>query len=133
MSRVYLIAADKPLPFCDRREERSRTFGGYTISCLSGFCVSEHSYYRSCVDGLALTMKPYQYELALERHEGDLAALRAYLAENFAAGESVELWSIWVGDEPARPVRHRGRLADFDMDTLEQFLSAEGICMTIVV
>ena len=34
MSRVYLIAADKPLPLCDKREERTATVGKYTVSAL---------------------------------------------------------------------------------------------------
>ena len=134
MSRVYLIAADKPLPLCDKREERTATVGKYTVSTLCGFQLSEHSYYREAVELRVLPMKPHQYELQLECNERDLASLRDYLAEQFASGESVELWSLWVGNEPeGRPVRCRGKLSDFDMDTLQQFLTAPQICMTITI
>ena len=141
MSRVVLVAADKPLPLCDKRVQRSKTSGAYTISCLSGFAVMEHAYYRSAVDSLELPMKSYQYELSAEFHEDDLAALKAYLAQAFAPGEETELWNLWVGDDDLGAVpRYRGRLADFDLDTLKQFVCPPhpdgGIgqcCMTIVI
>ena len=134
MSRVYLIAADKPLPLCDKREERTATVGKFTVSALCGFHVIEHRYYRSAVDLLALNMKPCQYEMQLEYNVRDLAFLRGYLAEQFSPGESVELWSLWVGDDALpRPVRHQGCLADFAMDTLEQFLTAPQICITVTI
>ena len=48
--------------------------------------------------------------------------LRQYLSQHFSPGEEVELWNIWVGvDSPGCPPHFRGRLADFDMDTLAQF------------
>ncbi len=134
MSRVYLIAADKPLPLCDRREERTATVGTYTVSALCGFSVAEHRYYRSAVDLLSLPMKPCQYEMQLECSERDLSSLRGYLAEQFSPGERVELWSLWVGiDEMPRPVRYQGELAAFDLETLEQFLAAPQICITITI
>lgn len=128
MSRVMLIAADKPLPLCDKQEERTviSRFQGeeYRVTCLSGFCVREHAYYRPAVDALGYEIKRFQYELALEEHETDLAHLLDYLRENFSAGETVELWNLWVGvDQDNRPVRYAGNLADFDMDTLNQFLT----------
>ena len=56
MSRVMLIAADKPLPLCDKQEERTvvSRFEGeeYRVTCLSGFRISEHAYYRPAVDAL---------------------------------------------------------------------------------
>ena len=128
MSRVHLIAADKPLPLCDRQEERASvtTVSGssHTISFVRGFRVAEHSYYRHAVDILEYPIKPYQYELDAELHTDDLRHLKAYLREHFAPGETVELWSIWVGgcDERHAPPHYRGALADFDMDTLEQLL-----------
>ena len=127
MSRVYLIVADKPLPLCDKQTERTSTVlvdgVSHTISFVRGFCVSEHSYYRHAVDMLGYAMKPCQYELTLEFRADDLAHLKQYLAENFSAGETVELWSIWVGiDQSGRPPRYCGSLADFDMETLEQLL-----------
>ena len=92
MSRVMLIAADKPLPLCSLCEVRTRTVTvegtAHTISFPCGFQVSEHSYYRSCVDAFNYPMKPYQYELDLAAHETDLAHLKAYLLENFSSGES---------------------------------------------
>ena len=134
MSRVYLIAADKPLPLCDRREERTAAVGKYTVSALCGFHVTEHRYYRDAVELLNLFMKPYQYELQLECNVRDLDALREYLAGQCERGACVELWSLWVGDvtEP-HPVRYQGRLSDFDMDALQQFLAAQQICMTITI
>ena len=98
MSRVLLIAADKPLPLCSCCEVRTKTVTiegtPHTISFPCGFQVSEHSYYRSCVDGLGYSMKPYQYELNLEIHENDLTNLKAYLSENFLSGEEVEFWNL---------------------------------------
>jgi len=123
MSRVLLLAADKPLPLCDCREERTTQGRGYEITCLSGLCISEHAYYRSAVEGLGYEIKPFRYELEIEVHETDLRHLRNYLQKNFAPGEQVELWNLWLGtDEGKRPVRYAGSLTDFDMDTLEQFL-----------
>lgn len=127
MSRVLLIAADKPLPLCDKQEERtvvSRCEGEeYRITCLSGFCVSEHTYYRSAVDDLSYEIKPFRYELSLEEHESDLKNLLDYLREYFTYGEKVELWSLWVGDDQdSKPVHYAGNLIDFDMETLKQFL-----------
>ena len=128
MSRVLLIAADKPLPLCDKKEERtsvSKVAGEeYTISFKRGFCVSEHAYYRFAVDGLGYELKPFQYELDLEEHESDLKHLLDYLRENFICGETVELWNLWVGDDQDdRPARYAGNLSDFGMDTLKQFLN----------
>ena len=127
MSRVYLIAADHPLPLCDRQEERTSTcmVSGtpFAISCVQGFCVAEHRYYRHAVDMLNYPIKPCQYELALELHEDDLAHLKEYLTQNFRPGETVELWSIWVGiDQSGRLPHYSGFLKDFDMETMEQFL-----------
>ena len=127
MSRVLLIAADKPLPLCDKQTERTRTVTlsgkAFTITAMGGFSVSEHSYYRSCVDELGYPMKPYQYELELELHEEDLVSLKEYLSQNFQSGENVELWSIWVGiDQSGRVSHYSGYLKDFDMETMEQFL-----------
>ena len=128
MSRVLLIAADKPLPLCSHCEIRTKTVviegNPYTISFPRGFQISEHSYYRSCVDGLGLPMKPYQYELDLERNETDLHHLRAYLSENFSPGETVELWNIWQSNDfGSLPPHYHGSFTDLDMDTLAQFLT----------
>ena len=128
MSRVCLIAADKPLPLCDRQAERTSavTVSGkaFTASFVRGFRVAEHTYYRSAVDILNYPIKPYQYELELELHEDDLRHLLEYLSAHFSPGETVELWSIWVGiDNNGRlPPHYTGKLADFGMDTLEQLL-----------
>ena len=137
MSRVYLIAADKPLPLCDRQAERTtvkllpdlpalKDKRGTAISYtgLQGFRVAEHTYYRSAVDILNYPIKPFQYELELELHEDDLRHLLEYLSAHFSPGETVELWSIWVGiDNNGRlPPHYTGKLADFGMDTLEQLL-----------
>ena len=147
MSRVYLVAADKELPLCDKREirthivklpdkiienlknapecagksdkdfEKYRT--GISIGMPGGFLAAEHSYYREAVDFLDYEMKPFQYELTLEQCETDLNHLLTYLRENFSPGEEVELWSLWVGSGGGeRPIHYRGRLPEFDLDTL---------------
>ena len=127
MSRVCLIAADKPLPLCDRQAERASavTVSGkaFTVSFVRGFRVAEHTYYRSAVDILNYPIKPYQYELELELHEDDLRHLLEYLSAHFSPGETVELWSIWAGIDQSGSLPHyKGLLKDFDMDTMEQFL-----------
>ena len=124
MSHVCLIAADKELPLCDKQEYRESTVTvpnneHVTIGCTRGFAVMEHSYYRDSTDCLDYEMKPFQYELTPERCETDLNHLLTYLRENFSPGEEVELWSLWVGDgHGERPIRYRGRLSEFDLDTL---------------
>lgn len=123
MSRVLLVAADKPLPLCDCRAERSITAHGYTVTTLSGFCVAPHTYYRDAVAGLQLPMKPHQYELSVENCEEDLAALKDYLAQHFSAGEEAELWNLWLGDEAEKLQSYRGACSDFDRETLAQFLN----------
>ena len=124
MSRVRLIAAGKELPLCDKQEYRESTVTvpknkHAAIGLTCGFAVTEHSYYRDSVDLLDYEMKPFQYELSLERCETDLDHLLAYLQENFSPGEEAELWSLWVGGgHGERPIRYRGRLSEFDLDTL---------------
>ena len=127
MSRVLLLAADKPLPLCDKQCERTKTttIQGETFSftALYGFRVFEHAYYRDAVEMLNYPMKPHQYELELELHEDDLAHLKTYLQEHFSPGETFELWNVWVGaDDLGRPTHYCGDLHDFDMETLHQFL-----------
>ena len=153
MSRVLLIAANKPLPLCDRQAERTKTVTipmdadskirgkTFSVTAPAGFKIEAHSYYRQAVDELGYTIKPYQYELHLEVHEDDLATLKSYLTEHFTSGEEVELWNLWVGsDRKERPLRYRGTLSDFDLDTLEQFLTfyikdnkLNQCCITIVI
>lgn len=128
MSQVMLLTADKPLPLCDRQEERMQTVtvgaASVSVTVPAGFAVREHSYYRDAVEELDYSMKPWQYELELEPDETDLAALRCYLEGNFASGEEVELWNLWVGDDAlARPACYHGELAAFDMDALRQLLT----------
>jgi len=136
MSRVMLIAADKPLPLCDKQEERTTIVdlpdlpalgnkAGKTISFtgLRGFKVEEHAYYLPAVKALGLPMMSYQYELHLESHDHDLRHLLCYLRDNFSSGETVELWNLWVGVDQDDPLlRYQGTLAEFDMETLKQFL-----------
>ena len=125
MSQVTLLAADRPFPLADRQVERESVsvVNGkeYKISFVRGFRVAEHSDYRESVDALGCAMKPYQYALELEACEEDLSALRTYLKEQLAAGEEVELWTLWVGvDQPGHVPHERRRLADFDMADLEK-------------
>lgn len=111
MSRIYVLASDKPLTGSE-----------------------ELNYYRQAVEELGYPMKPFRYELTLENMEQDLENLRSYLEKNFSPGEVLELWSVWVGDVNKKcPPRFRGRLVDFDAEALEQFLSAEEICFDITI
>ena len=124
MSHVSLIAADKELPLCGKREYRESTVTvpdneHFTIGFACGFAVEEHSYYRDSTDLLNYEMKPFRYELSLEQCETDLNHLLTYLRENFSPGEAVELWSLWVGGgHGEHPIHYRGRLSEFDLDTL---------------
>lgn len=122
MSRVNLIAADKGLPLRDCQEfrESTATVSGkaFTIGVTCGFQVSPHVYYRDSVDSLGIEMKPFQYELDFQVCQTDLDHLLAYLRENFAPGEEVELWSLWVGSGPGSTRRYRGKLSEFDLGTL---------------
>jgi hypothetical protein len=133
MSRICLIAADNPLPLCDRQEERASVISvngcSHTISFVRGFRVAEHSYYRTAVDVLQLPLKPFQYELELELHEDDLIHLKDYLSRNFRPGETAELWNIWVGADRSDKIPHfSGSLQDFDTETLDQFLNPDTPC-----
>lgn len=123
MSHVHLIAADKELPLCDRQEFRKNTVtvpGGepVTIGFTCGFMVAPHEYYRYAVDELCIETKPFQYELSFDACQTDLDRLLAYLRENFSPGEEVELWSLWVGGGAGGTRRYRGKLSEFDLDTL---------------
>ena len=98
MSRVYVLASDKP---------------------LTGMV--ELNYYRRAVEELGYPMRPCRYEFTLENKETDFRNLRSYLERIFSAGETLELWSVWVGDvNQTCPPRFRGRLADFDREALER-------------
>lgn len=134
MSRVYVLAADKELPLWDAQEERTREQGGFSITLTQGFRVEELDYYRRAVEELGYPMKPFRYELSLEKEEADLRNLRAYLEANFSPGETLELWSVWLEDVNKKcSPRFRGRLADLDREALEQFLSAEELYFTIII
>ena len=51
------------------------------------------------------------------------AKLAAEAIDVTIPGETVELWSIWVGVDQSGTLPHySGRLKDFDMETMEQFL-----------
>ena len=117
MSRVYLIAADKELPLLDRVREFN--YEDHSLVFANGIRVLKHEYYRWAVDELGFELKPCQYELDIVRHENDLRSFIDYLSENLSPGEEVELWSLWVGSGGGqRPIRYRGRLSEFDLDTL---------------
>ena len=97
MSRVYVLASNRP---------------------LTG--MEELIYYRQAVGELGYPMRPFRYELSLENKEKDLENLRSCLEKNFSSRETLELWSVWVGDVNKKcPPRFRGRLADFDLEALE--------------
>ena len=146
MSRVYLIAADKPLPLCEKEQPWSRVITlsehfrnpelrgqKHLVSGVDHFSVREHIYYRGAVADLELEMKPHQYEFEAADSEWGVDQLTSYLKETFSSGDQVELWSLWVGGDPSRPVRYAGPLSDFDLETLRQFFTAEAICITITI
>ena len=139
MSRVILIAADKPLPLCSKQEVRRKisllpSGEKFVIDYEAGFKVDEHTYYQPAVDALGYTLKPFQYELEFECIEKDLLALQHYLQEHFSPGESLELWSIWVGDEPHPPlVRCSKTHKELDLAILDQLRYADQLCITITI
>ena len=108
MSCITLLCADHPLPPNGPKHDSE--------DCFS---IQPLAYYRSAVEDLGLSMKPCRYELNLCPTE-EAALLRAYLAQNCAPGETVELWQLWVGDGPGKPTRFSGPLADLDGAALEQ-------------
>ena len=117
MSHVILIAADKEIPLLDHAREF--TYENHRVVFSNGVRVLAHEYYRWAMDGLGYEMKPCQYELDVVQHENDLRSLVDYLKENFSPGEEAELWSLWVGSGGGeKPRRYRGRLSEFDLDTL---------------
>ena len=117
MSHVNLIAAGRELPLLDHVRETK--YENCRFTSANGIRVLEHGYYRWAVDELGFKMKPCQYELDIVQHETDLRSLIDYLNKNFSPGEEVELWSLWVGSGGGeRPVHYRGRLSEFDLDTL---------------
>ncbi len=133
MSRVYVLAADRELSLRDCQQPHTRG-RGISVTFPSGFKVEPLDYYRQAVEYLGYPMKSFRYELELEKEETDLENLRTYLEEHFSQGETLELWSVWVGDVNQKcPPRFRGRLADFDMDALEQFLAAKELCFSITL
>lgn len=132
MSCVYLLAADKELPLINCQEFRTKTIRKIEIGMDAGFKLEPYRYYRPAVDELGYPMKHYQYGLSLEADEQDLDNLKKYLAQYFSAGETVELWHLWVG-EHRRLVRYHGSLSDVDMDTVKQFLETEQVCFTITI
>ena len=110
MSHIALLAADHPLPLTDPE----------AAAVPGGFRVLPHEYYRDAEEGLNLKRKPFACELDMEESRSGLDALLAYLRKNLAPGEEAELWSLWVGDGGGeRPRHYRGRLEDFDLETLE--------------
>ena len=136
MSQVILLASDRPLPLSPPGERRARTVsypGGTLTVEEDGFSVGPHEYYRAAVEDLALAMKSFRYELDLRDTPHDLRCLRAYLTAHCVPGEQVELWNLWMGNEPLRVRRFSGRLADFDLETLQQLLEQPQTCMTIEI
>ena len=130
MSHVNLIAANKELPLCDKQEFRESTVTvpgcePVTVGCTCGFVVAPHKYYRNAVDELDIEMKPFRYVLDFQVCQTDLDHLLAYLRDNFAPGEEVELWSLWVGLGGGKVHHYRGRLSEFDLDTLGMLYELE--------
>ena len=136
MSCVYLLAASHPLPLYDSGLRRLRTVkdGSMVVTVEEdGFSVQAHEYYRCAVDELGLDMQPCRYELNLAPTAEDAAHLRAYLEQNCARGETVELWHLWVGGEKHRIRRFSGPLSALERDTLEQLEEHPQTCLTITI
>ncbi len=136
MSCAYLLAASHPLPLYDSGLRRLRTVkAGTTVVTVEedGFSVQAHEYYRRAVDELGLDMHPCRYELNLAPTGEDAAQLRAYLKQNCAHGETVELWHLWVGGEKHRIRRFSGSLSALERDTLEQLEEHSQTCLTITI
>lgn len=120
MSCVILLTTDHPMPLYDPELRRISISNSFTVE-VPGFSVQAHEYYRDAVDSLSLEMKPFQYELNLKATHEDAEQLRTYLETNGTPGEQVELWKLWVGDDPPARVPHfHGPLSDLDVDTLDQ-------------
>ena len=130
MSRVILLCADHPLPLYAAQTRRVYFHRGVRYE-EEGFSVQPHVYYRPAVDNLELSMKPHRYELDLRATEQDAALLRDYLRQSCIPGEQVELWNLWVGNDPARPRRFSGALGDVELDTLKQLEENFQTCLTI--
>ena len=96
MSRVLLLASEKPVPLMAPRGTRTWSGGGVTVTA-PGFSVSEHTYYQGAVEALGFAMMPFRAQLDLAPCEDDMRLLKAYIRENFSSGEALELWSLWVG------------------------------------
>ncbi|MBQ1834281.1 MAG: hypothetical protein II111_01030 [Oscillospiraceae bacterium] len=139
MSRIYLLAADKPLPLCDFQEMREHQIDGNLIVFAAGFAVSELEYYREAVEELELPLKPYRYGLSLEHRGADLRRLTDYLRENLLPGEEVELCALWLGGGPGKLRRYRGTLEELDMDALGMLFEGDRlfedgqVCLTVMV
>lgn len=136
MSCVYLLAASHPLPLYDSGLRRLRTVkdGSKVVTVKEdGFSVQPHEYYRCAVDDLGLDMQPCRYELNLAPTGEGAAQLRAYLEQNCAHGETVELWHLWVGGEKYRIHRFSGPLSALEQDTLEQLEEHPQTCLTITI
>ena len=129
MSLCMLIAADKPLPLCNRQTVRTRTVDVdgeiISISLACGFSVEEHIYYRDCVNDMGYSIKPYRYELDICEDETDLQNLKDYLNENFAAGEVAELWGIWVSSHvESHPVCRETTCRELTVDDITTLCNA---------
>ncbi len=119
MSKVLLIAADRPLPLEDHQDFREHRSGRTVMSYVAGFQVAPLDYWRNAVEALDFEILPFRYELQLEHCQEDLDQLISYLCTNLFTGDSVELWSLWLGSDGApRPRRYQGTIADFDLETL---------------
>lgn len=132
MSAVTLLCADHPLPLYRSSSRRIRSTPSGPVT-EDGFSVQTHKYYRCGVEELGLTMKPFQYELDLQATGEDADQLRTYLEKHLRPGETAELWSLWVGDGPARAVRFTGPLAALEADALEQLFERAQTCLTIQI
>ena len=137
MSAFHLLAADRAIPLCDDSswQMEEHTVGQNTISipCRMGFALFPRPL-NPC-DILHCETKPHCYELSLSQDEVCLAAFKKHLSTHLVPGETVELWSVWASSEIDRtsPPHFNGRLSDFDMDTLAQFLADGERCLKITI
>ena len=137
MSVFHFLASDRTIPLCDYStwQMEEHIFGNDTISipCRIGFALFPRTL-NPC-EMLHCETRPHCYELSLSQDEACLAAFKQHLSDHLPPGETIELWSVWASSELDRksPPHFNGRLSDFDMDTLAQFLAAGERCLKITI
>lgn len=134
MSFVHILAADIPLPLCNRSSMRTIAASDQvSVTGLSGFSLRPCTYYPH--EMAHCHTRPHQYAMWLEEDERTLADLRSYLYAHLSPGSSVELWHIWLDGAPLRPAppRYHGTLAELDRDAFSQLFENSECCLTVEI